>query len=831
MKTLTPLFVILLFLIASACTSDKKPDPEWQITDGPLLTSFADSVTPANVLPEYPRPQMVRDLWLNLNGLWEYAIVSKDAPKPEKWVGKILVPYPVESALSGVGKTVGTDNRVWYSRSFTLPEGWDDKIIWLHFGAVDWEASVWVNGQEVGSHKGGYDAFSFNISEALTGEGEQEIVVAVWDPVDEGTQPRGKQVGDPHGIWYTSVTGIWQTVWLEPVNQSHISRFKIIPDIDEQQVIIWSEVTTERDDLELHAQLFLDGRMVAGGIAEGGFVELNVPNPSLWMPYYPILYDLILFLRDKDGEVFDNITSYVGMRKISLGKDENGITRMMLNNQFLFQFGPLDQGWWPDGLYTAATDDALRYDVEVTKKLGFNMARKHVKVEPARWYYWCDKLGLLVWQDMPSGDKYIGRDDPDIIRSGESDQQFRFELQQLVEGLFNHPSIVMWVPFNEGWGQYSTSDIVDFVKELDPTRLVNPSSGWSDRRVGDIQDIHAYPGPAIPDLEEERAIVLGEFGGLGLPVEDHTWQDKDNWGYRSYETNDDLLAAYTDLISELMPMMRNGLSAAVYTQTSDVEVEVNGLMTYDRKVIKMDPEKVAKINSGYLPPNILAESKIFVDKMDIELKNTILSGEIRYTLDGADPVVGSMLYSDPVRLTESATVKARTYWSDGSFSSVTEMAIEKVTLREGREDSALEPGLTYQYFQDEADEVWRQIPDFEELEPVSIGVADQCNLEPAERDSKFAFIFEGYISLPSEGIYTFFSDSDDGTKLYIDDELVVDNDFRHGMVEKSGQIALGAGLFPFRLEYYQGTGGNGLEVSFEGPGLEKQVIPKESLFH
>jgi hypothetical protein len=321
-------------------------------------------------------------------------------------------------------------------------------------------------------------------------------------------------------------------------------------------------------------------------------------DPILWTPDYPYLYDFRLDLVREDGGISDSFEGYFGMRKISLGKDEKGFTRMMLNDEFVFQFGPLDQGWWPDGLYTAPTDEALKYDIEVTKELGFNMARKHVKVEPARWYYWCDKLGLLVWQDMPSGDKYIGGNDPDIIRTPESEEQYKSELLAMINNHYNHPSIIIWVPFNEGWGQFKTGEIVNFIREADETRLINPTSGWSDRNAGDIRDIHAYPGPAMPEPEEKRAIVLGEFGGLGLPLEGHTWQTKDNWGYKSFDSREKLLEAYTGLIEELMPMVRKGLSAAVYTQTTDVEIEVNGLMTYDRAVIKMDAGTLRKINRG-----------------------------------------------------------------------------------------------------------------------------------------------------------------------------------------------------------------------------------------
>jgi beta-galactosidase/beta-glucuronidase len=597
-KILVP---VVLVLIAGSCQFEPKKIA-WKPAEGPLLTQWADEVNPESVLPEYPRPQMVREVWMNLNGLWDYAIVPEAASKPGKFDGKIMVPFCPESSLSGVGKNVGTVNRLWYRRTFELPAEWAGKQIMLNFGASDWETGVWVNGKEVGSHKGGYDAFSFNITDALKGKGRQEIIVSVWDPVDQGTQPRGKQVLNPEGIWYTSVTGIWQTVWLEPLSKDHIRSVQIIPDIDQDQVTIVTDLS--EDALTGHiieAKISRDGNLITTEVSEHNSVEIQIIDPILWTPDYPFLYDFELDLIRMDGVKVDSIKGYFGMRKISLGKDEKGFTRMMLNDEFVFQFGPLDQGWWPDGLYTAPTDEALKYDIEVTKQLGFNMARKHVKVEPERWYYWCDKLGLLVWQDMPSGDEYIGRNDPDITRTEESEEQFRFELREMITEHFNHPSIIVWVPFNEGWGQFKTGDIVNFIRELDATRLVNPTSGWADRNVGDIRDIHAYPGPAMPEPEDQRAIVLGEFGGLGLPLEGHTWQEKDNWGYRSFDSRDALLDAYTALIAELMPMAGKGLSAAVYTQTTDVEIEVNGLMTYDRAVIKMDPDSLYKINRGYLP--------------------------------------------------------------------------------------------------------------------------------------------------------------------------------------------------------------------------------------
>jgi beta-galactosidase/beta-glucuronidase len=598
-KILVP---VLLVLFAGSCQFEPK-ETAWKPAEGPLLTQWADAVTPGSVLPEYPRPQMVREAWINLNGLWDYAIVPEAANRPRKFDGKIMVPFCPESSLSGVGKDVGPENRLWYRRTFKLPAEWAGKQIMLNFGASDWETRVWVNGTEVGSHKGGYDAFSFNITDALKGKGRQEIIVSVRDPVDQGTQPRGKQVLNPEGIWYTSVTGIWQTVWLEPLSKEHIKSVQIIPDIDQSQVTIIADLSEEAlTGHMLEAVIYKEGNSIMSGISENNSFEIQIIDPILWTPDYPFLYDFELDLIRMDGVKVDSIKGYFGMRKISLGKDEKGFTRMMLNDEFVFQLGPLDQGWWPDGLYTAPTDEALKYDIEVTKQLGFNMARKHVKVEPERWYYWCDKLGLLVWQDMPSGDAYIGRNDPDITRTEESEEQFRIELREMIMEHFNHPSIIVWVPFNEGWGQFKTGDIVNFIRELDANRLVNPTSGWADRNVGDIRDIHAYPGPAMPEPEDQRAIVLGEFGGLGLPLEGHTWQEKDNWGYRSFDSRDALLEAYTALITELIPMAGKGLSAAVYTQTTDVEIEVNGLMTYDRSVIKMEPSKIYRMNKG-LPPD------------------------------------------------------------------------------------------------------------------------------------------------------------------------------------------------------------------------------------
>jgi hypothetical protein len=564
----------------------------WEPAKGPLATRWAKDVSPERVWPEYPRPQMVREDWVNLNGLWSYAIRPASEDKPSEWDGEILVPFAVESALSGVKKSVQPHERLWYRRSFSPPALDDNQRLLLHFGAVDWKCTVWVNRQQVGEHTGGYDPFTFDITDAHQ-DGENEIIVTVSDPTDTGNQPRGKQVLAPRGIMYTAVTGIWQTVWLERVPERHIESLRIVPDIDRGVVTV--KVSTTADEREVvRVKALRDGEAVGDGQgAAGAAIEVAIPNAALWSPDEPNLYDLVVELLD-GGETIDSVQSYFGMRKMEVKKDDEGINRLWLNNEVVFQYGPLDQGWWPDGLYTPASDEAMKYDIEMTKRLGMNMARKHVKYECDRWYYWCDRLGLLVWQDMPSGN---------VGRRAESRANFRRELQAMIDALHNHPSIVMWVPFNEGWGQHETPEVVAWVTEYDPSRPVNEASGWHDRGSGDISDMHSYPGPGMREPEENRVVVLGEFGGLGMPVSGHTWQDEENWGYVSYNNAGELTDAYVNLLTEMRPLIGRGLSAAVYTQTTDVEIEVNGLMTYDREIVKMDEQRITEAaRKLYLPP-------------------------------------------------------------------------------------------------------------------------------------------------------------------------------------------------------------------------------------
>ncbi|MEX2185239.1 MAG: sugar-binding domain-containing protein [Pirellulales bacterium] len=603
-------------LLGAAATAARADESTWKMAKGPLATRWAKEVSPDKVLPEYPRPQMVRKEWTNLNGLWQYAIRPREEAKPEKWDGEILVPFAIESALSGVMKPVKPDERLWYRRTFAQPAMQKDGRLLLHFGAVDWEATVWVNGKQVGSHRGGYTPFSFDVTDALKAEGEQELVVAVWDPTDSSYQPRGKQIRNPNGIWYTAVTGIWQTVWLEPVPKIYIRSLEIESDIAKSAVTIRGEIVGQ-------------GRVVRtylrGSQSEGAFgvrdanadgistfeVLVECKHRDFWNPEKPTLLTIDVYLECLD-DVHDPITTYAALRKIEFKEDAAGVNRLFLNNKPLFQYGPLDQGWWPDGLYTAPTDEALAYDIEVTKKLGMNMCRKHVKVEPARWYYHCDRLGLMVWQDMPSGDRYIGGGDPDITRSAESEANYRREWQEIIDARRNHPCIVAWVPFNEGWGQFKTNEILDWTKKHDPTRLVDGPSGWADRGGGDMHDMHNYPGPGMFPVSDTRASVLGEFGGLGLPLAGHLWQENKNWGYRTYRSLEELQSNYERLIRKLRPLIGNGLAAAVYTQTTDVEGEVNGLMTYDRAVIKLDADRVAALHKKLYGPQPKIEVKTVV---------------------------------------------------------------------------------------------------------------------------------------------------------------------------------------------------------------------------
>ena len=580
------LFIALLWLLAGAI-SGAQAQTAWKPVQGNIMSRWAAKIDPDNVMPEYPRPQLVRERWQNLNGLWDYAILPREIQAaPAEFQGKILVPFPIQSALSGVKKSVASNDRLWYRRSFTVPAAWGGQRVMLNFGAVDWQSTVWVNGKQVGEHRGAHDAFAFDITAALKKEGAQELVLVTYVPPSGA--PRGKgSLGTRNSIW--------QPVWLEPLPPVAIDSLKITPDIDAGTVRL--EVKTNDSNFAgapptYRVEVLDAGKPVAtGSAAVSQPLVLTLKNAKLWGPDHPFLYDLKVTLL-REGKNLDAVGSYFGMRKIALQKDGQGINRLFLNNKPLFHFGPLDQGVWPDGLCTAPGDEALRYDLEATLKIGCNMVRKHMKVEPARWYYWTDKLGLLVWQDMPCS-KRIPADQN--VKSP-SDEIFEREYRRMIETHYNHPSIVMWVPFNERWGQYNTERIAAWTRQFDPTRLVDSVSGWDDKGAGDVYDKHAYPGPAMWPLEEKRASVLGEFGGLGLAIPGHSWNARRLWGYETKTDIPALTKRYGEVMEKLKPMIAKGLAAAVYTQTTDVEGEVNGFMTFDRALIKMELEPLAKLN-------------------------------------------------------------------------------------------------------------------------------------------------------------------------------------------------------------------------------------------
>lgn len=596
-----------IFLVCCALALTLGAQAQWKPVGDKIKTKWAEQINPKNVLPEYPRPQLERTDWVNLNGEWEYAIKPRGGAEPAAFDGNILVPFAVESSLSGVQKEVGENNELWYKRTFTVPANWKNKDVVLNFGAVDWKTDVFVNDILIGSHQGGFTPFSFNITPYLTGKNNQKLVVRVWDPSDKGYQPRGKQTSNPEGIWYTPVTGIWQTVWLEPVATNHITSVKSIPNIDNGTVNVTVGTSVPCCNTSIVEVKLMDkGQVVASAKGlQGKELRLAVQNPTLWDTSNPYLYDMKVSLIN-DGKVLDDVKSYTAFRKISSKRDANGVMRMQLNNKNLFQYGPLDQGWWPDGLYTAPTDEALLYDIVKTKDWGFNMIRKHVKVEPARWYYHCDKEGILVWQDMPSGDMgnqwaphtYNGGTDKN--RSAESVANYYQEWKEIMDMCISYPSIVVWVPFNEAWGQFDTEKVAEWTKNYDPSRLVNPASGGNHRACGDILDLHNYPGPNMFLYDPQRVTVLGEYGGIGLPLENHLWWNKRNWGYVQFKNSDEVTAEYVKYANDLKGMVDRGFSAAVYTQTTDVEGEVNGLMTYDRKEIKINEAAVKKANQAVI---------------------------------------------------------------------------------------------------------------------------------------------------------------------------------------------------------------------------------------
>lgn len=577
-----------------------------------IKTIWFDGIDKSCPLPEYPRPQLQREKWLCLNGEYDYAITAENASCPESFDGKIIVPFSVESAASGVQRKLLPSQRLWYRRKFSLTEDFSGKRTLLHFGAVDWQCTVLVNGKLMGEHTGGYNPFSFDITDALT-DGENELVVKVYDPTDAGHQQRGKQVLETQGFWYTATSGIWQTVWLEPVNYCRIESIKLVPDIDKGVINIKTKHTCECGG-KLFAKV-LDGEKAVFDGEITADAAIPVPDAKLWSPESPFLYDLKLTL-DCDGEK-DEVSSYFGMRKFSVVKDSDGCPRLALNNKPYFQRGLLDQGYWPESQLTPPCDEAMIFDIEKMKELGFNMLRKHIKTEPLRWYYHCDRLGMLVWQDMISGGEYIGQLLAGVLpifsihvkdnkykafkrTKPEWREEFKQELWGMIDSLYNCVSICCWVPFNEGWGQFDAKEIGTKIKELDPTRFVDHASGWHDQNGPDFKSMHRYIVPVTAPTRftrKGRPYVLSEYGGYSWNIKDHVWNAKRSFGYIMFPNSKKLSAAYKHLHDvQIVRLIKKGLCATVYTQVSDVEFEVNGIYSYDRKVLKVDKDTVIEVN-------------------------------------------------------------------------------------------------------------------------------------------------------------------------------------------------------------------------------------------
>jgi hypothetical protein len=837
----------VLFIAGCASTEtaqiDRPVDPaEWEAEEAPIMSRWAGDVSPASVKEHpYPRPQMKRERWKTLNGLWQYSFAEsadEEAPTGQTLDGQILVPFPVESALSGVMERTPDSDRMFYRRLFQVPAAWSGERLLMHFGAVDWDATVYVNGEQVGRHKGGYMPFTFDVTGAISESGPQEVILSVYDPTSDGDQARGKQVKDPGGIWYTPVTGIWQTVWLEPVPQrASIKDVQATPNIDDGVLHVAAKGrgrSAGSYDVEAVAR-DADGNEVGRATGSlGERFEVPVPDAELWSPSNPYLYDLTVRLM-QDGEAIDEVDSYFGMREIEVQEGEGGEPRLMLNDEFVFQVGPLDQGYWPDGLYAAPTDEALLYDLEQTKKMGFNMTRKHVKVEPARWYYYADSLGLLVWQDMPNGDN----------QTAASQDQFEQELQELIDSFYDFPSIVAWVVFNEGWGQYEAERVSNWTEEYDPSRLTVDVSGWQHVGEGDVIDIHRYQGPVAMKPEGDRASLVGEFGGLGLPIEGHLWKEGSNWGYEStFDTRKGLYQRYEQLMKQLWHSKDGAsMSGGIYTQLTDVEVEVNGLMTYDRDVTKMDRRRVAAVNKG-ITPYILPRLEEFIESADVKITNWADNTTIRYTTDGSDPTASSEEYTGSFSIDEPTTVRARAFRDGEAVSPVAEANFEQVEGYAPAADASneqLRSGMRYQYFEggamqnDRFAQHWplrRHTATGKVLDAKKSGSLETFSIAPHERDELFAFQFDGYFEAPRTGVYTFTVRADDGVNLLMHGEKVNE---RTGQSPRTAvervQVPLQAGLHPFTMRHFQAYGPSALDVSVEGPGMEQQPLTEPMLHH
>ena len=593
-KSLIILYKILYCLMNSL--------ENWHPVGTRIKTKWGNNLKPENVWQEYPRPQLERKDWLNLNGIWHYSITDIDSKKPEKFDQNILVPFCLESSLSGVMKPLNETQILWYYKEFEIPKKWKDKNIIIHFNAVDWKSELYINDDKIGEHYGGYSEFNFDITKNLK-TGKNKIILKVWDPSDTGYQPIGKQCLDPKVIWYTSISGIWQTVWLEPVNKQYIKKLEINNNYDNKEIKINCLLNTE-EKLPLEMSLIYKEKEILKqkGISNTEIaLKISEENFHPWSPNEPNLYIIKIEIFDESNKLIDSILSYTTIRKIEQRKDESGYYRIYLNNKPLFNMGTLDQGYWPDGLYTPPSEEAMIYDINKLKELGFNTIRKHVKVEPYRYYYHCDKIGMLIWQDMPSGDRkpnsweyhHLNTGD-DVKRSEESKNNYYHEWSEIIDNLKFFQCIIIWIPFNEAWGQFDTEKVVNFTHNKDPTRLINAASGGNHRICGNFLDLHHYPEPSQYLKVDNLINILGEFGGLGLDIKGHTWKG-DNWGYRTFRTKEEITEKYEEYINLIINSFK-GFSAAIYTQTTDVEIEINGLITYDRAEMKIIEDRIKAAN-------------------------------------------------------------------------------------------------------------------------------------------------------------------------------------------------------------------------------------------
>lgn len=618
-QSMTGVLAVLLALLAGLVAPTGRADaaPKWRPKSAPLTTPWTSLVGPENALPDYPRPQMVRSKWQNLNGVWDYlgrsgSPILTSPPARSAYSERVLVPYPVEAALSGIGRH---DDEMWYRKSVEIPSDWDGQRILLHFGAADQVATVWVNGQQVAHHEGGYTEFSADVTAALRRRGSQEVVARVQDRNEASPFPLGKQRNRPGGLFYTGASGIWQTVWMEPVPAAHIEKLSITTDLESATFMVRAPGAAGEQAVVFVSDPRSGVVAIAAG-ATGKPIRLSIPNPHLWTPEKPFLYAVQVALVDPSGRVVDAVSSYTGLRTVGAVRDRQGHTRIAINGKATFLHGPLDQGYWPDGIYTAPTDAALKFDVERIKDLGMNFVRKHAKVEPARWYYWADRIGLLVWQDMPSLDVSLRNpvgpapEPPPVAQAA-----FEHELLAMIDQLRSVTSIVGWVPFNEGWGEFDTARIAELVKAADPTRMVNANSGVNcckthgDTGAGDVFDDHTYVGPGRPSASktgarlaangrrpDDRVLVDGEYGGLGLTIDRNRWPGRPE-SYEMTNSQAQLTRRYVEVSRALEEIVqRGGLAGAIYTQITDVENEVNGLMTYDRRLVKVAISAVAQRN-------------------------------------------------------------------------------------------------------------------------------------------------------------------------------------------------------------------------------------------